>query len=83
MGGAARIIMRGPKSLAQSNQPLYVIDGIPVNNRSNDAIKSGIYSVQPGAEGISDINPDDVESVSVLSGAACCQHYMGQQQHKV
>ena len=75
MGGAARIIMRGPKSLAQSNQPLYVIDGIPVNNRSNDAIKSGIYSVQPGAEGISDINPDDVESVSVLSGAAAAALY--------
>ena len=75
MGGAARIIMRGPKSLAQSSQPLYVIDGIPVNNRSNDAIKSGIYSVQPGAEGISDINPDDVESVSVLSGAAAAALY--------
>ena len=75
MGGAARIIMRGPKSLAQSNQPLYVIDGIPVNNRSNDAIKSGIYSVQPGAEGISDINPDDVESISVLSGAAAAALY--------
>ena len=47
MGGAARVVMRGPKSLAQSNQPLYVIDGIPVNNRSNDDIKSGIYSQQP------------------------------------
>lgn len=70
MGGAARVVMRGPKSLAQSNQPLYVIDGIPVNNRSNDDIKSGIYSQQPGAESIADINPDDVESVSVLTGAA-------------
>lgn len=75
MGGAARVVMRGPKSLAQSNQPLYVIDGIPVNNRSNDDVKSGIYSQQPGAEGISDINPDDVESVSVLSGAAAAALY--------
>ena len=53
MGGAARVVMRGPKSLAQSNQPLYVIDGIPINNRSNDDVKSGIYSIQPGTEVIS------------------------------
>ena len=75
MGGAVRVVMRGPKSLAQSNQPLYVIDGIPINNRSNDDIKGGIYSSQPGAEGISDINPDDIESVSVLSGAAAAALY--------
>lgn len=41
MGGAARVVMRGPKSLAQSNQPLYVVDGIPINNRSNDDVKGG------------------------------------------
>ena len=75
MGGAARVVMRGPKSLAQSNQPLYVVDGIPINNRSNDDVKGGIYSIQPGAEGISDINPDDIESVSVLSGAAAAALY--------
>ena len=75
MGGAARVVMRGPKSLAQSNQPLYVIDGIPISNRSNDDVKGGIYSIQPGAEGISDINPDDIESVSVLSGAAAAALY--------
>ena len=75
MGGAARVVMRGPKSLAQSNQPLYVVDGIPINNRSNDDIKSGIYSLQPSSEGISDINPGDVESVSVLSGAAAAALY--------
>lgn len=75
MGGAARVVMRGPKSLAQSNQPLYVIDGIPVNNRSNDDIKSGIYSQQPGAESMADINPDDVESISVLTGAAAAALY--------
>ncbi|MCR5076858.1 MAG: SusC/RagA family TonB-linked outer membrane protein [Prevotella sp.] len=75
MGGAARVVMRGPKSLAQSNQPLYVIDGIPVNNRSNDDVKNGIYSFQPGSEGIADLNPDDVESISVLSGPAASALY--------
>lgn len=75
MGGAARVVMRGPKSLAQSNQPLYVIDGIPVNNRSNDDIRAGIYSMQPGSEGIADINPDDVESISVLTGPAAAALY--------
>lgn len=74
MGGAARVVMRGPKSLAQSNQPLYVVDGIPINNRSNDDIKWYLlFTAQ--FEGISDINPDDVESVSVLSGAAAAALY--------
>ena len=74
MGGATRVVMRGPKSINQSNQCLYVIDGVPINNRSNGAVES-IYSDQPGGEGIADLNPEDIESISVLSGPAAAALY--------
>lgn len=75
MGGATRVVMRGPKSLTQSNQALYVIDGVPITNTNNGEVTNGIYSSQPGGEGISDINPEDIESVSVLSGPAAAALY--------
>lgn len=74
MGGATRVVMRGPKSINQSNQALYVIDGVPINNR-NDGATSGIFVDQPGGEGIADINPEDIESISVLSGPAAAALY--------
>lgn len=75
MGGATRVVMRGPKSISQSNQALYVIDGVPINNRNNGSESSSIYATQPGGEGISDINPEDIESISVLSGPAAAALY--------
>lgn len=75
MGGAARVVMRGPKSITKSNQALYVIDGVPVNNTSQGEITGGAFSVQPGSEGIADLNPEDIESVSVLSGPAAAALY--------
>ena len=75
MGGATRVVMRGPKSISQSNQALYVIDGVPINNRNNGSESSSIYASQPGGEGISDINPEDIESISVLSGPAAAALY--------
>ncbi len=74
MGGATRVVMRGPKSINQSNQALYVIDGVPINNTSAGAAE-GIYATQPGSEGISDLNPEDIESISVLSGPAAAALY--------
>lgn len=74
MGGATRVVMRGPKSINQSNQCLYVIDGVPINNRNNGETE-GIYSEQPGGEGIADINPEDIESISVLSGPSAAALY--------
>lgn len=74
MGGATRVVMRGPKSINQSNSALYVVDGVPINNRSNGEVSS-IYSSQPGGEGIADINPEDIESISVLSGPAAAALY--------
>ena len=76
MGGATRVVMRGPKSISQSNQALYVVDGVPLGNHSGgDVSKDGMYSNQPGGEGIADINPEDIESISVLSGPAAAALY--------
>lgn len=77
-GGAARVVMRGVKSISKSNQALYVVDGVPVANSGGD-IGSGageaMYAAQPGGEGISDLNPEDIASVSVLSGPAAAALY--------
>ena len=77
MGGAARVVMRGPKSISQSNQALYVIDGIPVTGRSQGELKGDamMYANQPGTESIADVNPEDIESISVLSGKAAAALY--------
>lgn len=77
MGGAARVVMRGPKSISQSNQALYVIDGIPVTGRSQGELKGDamMYANQPGTESIADGNPEDIESISVLSGPAAAALY--------
>ena len=74
MGGATRVVMRGPKSISQSNQALYVIDGVPITNTSHGET-GGMYASQPGSEGIADINPEDIESISVLSGPAAAALY--------
>ena len=77
MGGAARVVMRGPKSISQSNQALYVIHGIPVTGRSQGELKGDamMYANQPGTESIADVNPEDIESISVLSGPAAAALY--------
>lgn len=75
MGGATRVVMRGPKSITQSNQALYVIDGVPISNTSQGDKSSNMYASQPGSEGIADLNPEDIESISVLSGPAAAALY--------
>jgi TonB-linked SusC/RagA family outer membrane protein len=70
LGGSTNVILRGFKSLTQSNQALFVVDGVPVNN-SNHSSRRG-YDL---GNAISDINPYDIESVSVLKGAAAAALY--------
>ena len=61
--------MRGAKSISQSNNALYVIDGIPMYNSSvNSDVSEGALSAQPGSESAADINPDDIESMTLLTG---------------
>lgn len=76
MGGAARVIMRGPKSITKDNNALYVVDGVPMFNVSGGEIGGNYtYADQPNGDGMSDFNPDDIESISVLSGPAASALY--------
>lgn len=74
VGGATRVVMRGSKSISANNNALYVIDGVPIFN-TNAGNTEGEYSNQPKGEGISDLNPEDIESMSVLSGPAAAALY--------
>lgn len=65
-GGSSRVVIRGSNSLVGNSQPLYVIDGIPMDN-SNPNSPSSTGGIDYG-DGISNINPEDVESISVLKG---------------
>ena len=69
-GSASRVVMRGIKSISGSNQALYVIDGVPMYNFS-----AGGGGGQPGTDGVADINPEDIESVSMLTGPSAAALY--------
>lgn len=75
-GGATRVVMRGVKSISKDNNALYVIDGVPLFNISGGAIDDNYtYADQPRGEGISDLNPDDIENISVLTGPSAAALY--------
>ena len=71
--GSSRVIIRGNNTLTGNNQPLYIIDGIPIGNDSNGS--AGLWGGNDGGDGISSINPDDIESVRVLKGGAATALY--------
>lgn len=74
--GASNVIIRGITSMTGSNQPLYVVNGIPLvnNNYATTDVNSG-YGGKDGGDGIGDINPDDIETISILKGAAATALY--------
>ena len=71
--GSSRVVIRGASSLSGNNQPLYVVDGIPIGNNNNGA--AGEWGGNDGGDGISSINPDEVASISVLKGGAASALY--------
>jgi TonB-linked SusC/RagA family outer membrane protein len=85
LGGSARVILRGNKS-TRENQPLYIIDGVPMANytpsqptdiwgQSSNIVGNG---GRDGGDGISNLNPDDIESISVMKGASAAALYGSQ-----
>ncbi len=64
----SRIVIRGESSLSGDNQPLFVVDGIPINNRTFGAAGNNSNMGVDYGNGAADINPDDVESITVLKG---------------
>ena len=73
VGGASKVIMRGQKSISQSSNALYVIDGVPMYTTARDG--STEFGSQGSSDPIADINPEDIESISVLTGAAAAALY--------
>lgn len=88
-GGATRVLIRGNATFGGNRQPLYVIDGVPMDNtyRSSDgdprSANSGNSAGTQTSDGLSNLNPDDVESISVLKGVAAGALYGNRAQNGV
>lgn len=79
--GSTRVVLRGTTEITGDNQPLYVIDGVPMDNTSlGEAGTEGGYDL---GNGLSSLNPDDIESMSVLKGPAAAALYGSRASHGV
>ena len=79
--GSTRVLLRGNTEIAGNNQPLYVIDGVPLDNTNfGSAGTEGGYDL---GDGISAINPDDIENMTVLKGPAASALYGSRASHGV
>ncbi len=75
-GGSTRVVLRGNSSLSDNNSPLYVVDGVPYDNGGTPGQDAaGLWGSQDHQSGAFDINPEDIESVSVLKGATAAALY--------
>ena len=73
IGGSTRIVLRGDRSISGNNQALIVVDGVPFNNSNGSS--GNIFGGRDGGDGISSINPDDIESMNILRGASATALY--------
>lgn len=73
VGGATKVVMRGMKSISQTSNALYVIDGVPMYTTAKEGGTE--FASQGSSDPIADINPEDIESISVLTGAAAAALY--------
>ncbi len=71
--GSTRVIIRGNKSLEGNNQPLYVIDGMPIDNSTFG--QAGIWGGRDQGDGMTSISPDDIQSIEVLKGGNAAALY--------
>lgn len=73
VGGASKVVMRGQKSISKSSNALYVIDGVPMYTSARDAGTE--FDSRGATDPIADLNPEDIESMTVLTGAAAAALY--------
>lgn len=83
LGASTKVLLRGIRSVNRENAPLYVIDGIPISNTSNEQAFTAVGGTadsgnRDGGDGISNINPEDIASISVLKGAPAAALYGSQ-----
>lgn len=74
-GSATRIVMRGNRSIQGNNNALFVIDGVPIDNSIPAGSVGNDFGGYQGSDGAANINPDDIESMSILKGAAASVLY--------
>ena len=72
-GGSTRVILRGNTSISDNNQPLYVVDGVPIDNSNRGS--AGEWGGRDAGDGIQMINPDEIETMSVLKGGNAAALY--------
>ena len=72
-GGSTRVILRGNTSISDNNQPLYVVDGMPIDNSNRGS--AGMWGGSDAGDGVQMINPDEIETVSVLKGGNAAALY--------
>lgn len=77
-GGSSRVIIRGNGSLSGNNQPLYVVNGMPMSNVARSQAQGEGATILDRGDGISSINPDDIESINVLKGGPAAALYGSQ-----
>lgn len=80
LGGSVKVLIRGSRSITGNNQPLYVIDGMPISNSNSEQPATTIGGTndaggRDAGDGISNLNPDDIESMNVLKGPAAAALY--------
>jgi TonB-linked SusC/RagA family outer membrane protein len=73
IGGSTRIVLRGDRSISGNNQALIVVDGVPFTNSNGSS--GNIFGGRDGGDGISSINPDDIESMNILRGGSATALY--------
>jgi len=73
VGGASKVVMRGSKSISKSNNAIYVIDGVPMTSSVQEAGTE--FGSNGSTDPMADLNPEDIESISVLTGAAAAALY--------
>lgn len=80
LGGSSKVVIRGGRSLSGNNQPLYVIDGMPISNGTSEqplTVLGGTNNAggRDSGDGIANLNPDDIESMNILKGPAAAALY--------
>ncbi len=74
-GASTKVILRGYSSIGGNNNPLYVVDGVPIDNSSGNFSGGGVNRTQDFGNRANDINPDDIASISILKGASATSLY--------
>ena len=75
-GSSVSMVIRGATSLSSDNQPLFVVDGVPLANTLNNISQVGNDNRADFGNSISSLNPDDIESVSILKGPSAAALYL-------